>query len=100
MNFKHKFLNHLFPGKDLNRAYRVRISNAIDLKTSNYLNMANGDQFNTEIKLLSNGNYIESSAYLLKKEKKALVDMHQKQNEIAAAVMKQESLASGLLISL
>ena len=62
--------------------------------------MNNGDRFNAEIKLLSKGNFIESSSYQPKKEKSTLVDMYQKQNDIATAAMQQGSLAGGLLISL
>ncbi|CAF4109874.1 unnamed protein product, partial [Adineta steineri] len=83
VNFKHKFLNHLFPG----------------LKKSDYLSLPNGDPFNAEIKLLSKGKYIESSIYSPKTEKFASnKDYHVKQEEVADAAFRQESFASAVAI--
>ncbi|CAF1323609.1 unnamed protein product [Rotaria sp. Silwood1] len=83
VNFKHKFLNHLFPG----------------LKRSDYLLATNGDQFNAEIKLLANGKYIESSVYIPKKQKTVLTDaQRKKQVDVACAVFKQESVPSAAAI--
>jgi hypothetical protein len=96
VNFKHKFLNDLFPGKNLNRAFRIRVSRLIDLKTSDYLLVVNGDQFNAEIKSVAKGSYIESSSYLAKKEKSTFIDAYrQKQDEVATAAFAEKSLASG-----
>ncbi|CAF4182638.1 unnamed protein product, partial [Adineta steineri] len=92
VNFKHKFLNHLFP----------------DLKKSDYLSLLNGDPFNAEIKLLSKGKYIESSIYSAKKESSIYSpkkekfasnkDYHVKQEEVADAAFRQESFASAVAI--
>ncbi|CAF1503700.1 unnamed protein product [Rotaria magnacalcarata] len=83
VNFKHKFLNHLFP----------------DLKISDYLFLTNGDHFNAEIKSSSQGRYIESSIYTSKKEKNAPTDVYrQKQKNAASAALKQESLPSAVAI--
>ncbi|CAF4507593.1 unnamed protein product, partial [Rotaria sp. Silwood2] len=83
VNFKHKFLNHLFPG----------------LKRSDYVLTTDGDQFNAEIKLLANGKYIESSVYIPKKEKNMLTDAQRKKHaDVACAVFKLESVPSAAAI--
>ena len=66
-----------------------------------YLNGPNDDLFNAEIKLLSNGRYIESSNFTTKKDKIALDNMHRiKQAEVAAVAFKQDSLPKGLVSKL
>lgn len=121
MNFKHKFLNNLFPSKDLKVTYPIWISFSIDLKLEDYLLVANADEFNAEIKLLAKEKYIESSMYISKKKsyiessvcistKKSYTfgkkrnlptdDYRSKQTDIASAVFQQESLPNGLIIYL
>jgi hypothetical protein len=106
VNFKHKFLNNIFPGKDLSRTYPIGISCSIDLKISDYLLVVNGDEFNAEIKLLAKQRYIESTMYMpkkgnssFKKGKYGLSDGYrQKQSDIASTAFNQESLPGGLII--
>jgi hypothetical protein len=63
--------------------------------------VTDGDQFNDEIKLLSNERYIESRIYTAKKDKFASTDDYRKkQDDVARACFEQESFTSGLLIYL
>ncbi|CAF4526333.1 unnamed protein product [Rotaria socialis] len=83
VNFKHKFLNNLFP----------------DLKLSDYLLIANGDLFNEEIKSLSQERYIESSVRSSKKQKSSFKDYYRKkQQEAASNALKQPSLANAVAV--
>ncbi|CAF2038053.1 unnamed protein product [Rotaria magnacalcarata] len=83
VNFKHKFLNNLFP----------------DLKLSDYLLIANGDLFNEEIKSLSQERYIESSVRSSKKQKSSFKDYYrEKQQEAASTALKQPSLANAVAV--
>ncbi len=68
----------------------------IDLKTTDYLHVVNADQFNSEIKALAKGSYIESSTYTAKKEKFGLLDVYrQHQNDVATAAFNENSLGTG-----
>ncbi|CAF1689635.1 unnamed protein product, partial [Adineta ricciae] len=78
VNFKHKFLNHLFP----------------NVGSGEYLYVTNGDRFNEEMKLLANGKYIESSIYTCKKENFASDDYRKKQEDVATVAFEQESFNS------
>ncbi|CAF2136736.1 unnamed protein product [Rotaria magnacalcarata] len=83
VNFKHKFLNNLFP----------------DLKLSDYLLIANGDLFNEEIKSLSQERYIESSVRSSKKQKSSFKDYYrEKQQDTASTALKQPSLANAVAV--
>lgn len=69
------------------------------MKISDYLFVINGDQFNWDIKLLSQEKYNQSSMYTYAKGKNGLGDVYRhKQSEIASAALQQQSLASGLVI--
>lgn len=74
----------------------------IELKLSDYMYTTNGDQFNTEIKQLASGKYIESCLYTIKtikKAKSALTDDYlQKRNDAARIALKAETVQQGLII--
>jgi hypothetical protein len=71
------------------------------LKISDYLHVTIGDQFNEQIKLASNGKYLESSVYTIKKEKFAANDDYRKrQDDVAGAAFEQNSFNTGLIIYL
>ena len=76
------------------------MSFSIDLKVSDYLLTANEEDFNAEIKTKSLGKCVETSIYAQtkgkgEKRKRPNDEYRQKQNDIAEAVFKQDSLPKG-----
>lgn len=68
------------------------------MKLSDYLNVVNSDKFNSEIKALSNGRYIQSSIYAEREEKKQTTDDYkEKQRAIAKKVFTLGSIDAGML---
>ena len=101
INFEQKFLHHLFPSKNLNLTYLVCTFYSIGLTKSDYLYVTNGDRFNTEIKSLSDGRYIETSMYTAKKDITVLTDSYcKKQTDVTSNLFKQESVSCGKIIYL
>jgi hypothetical protein len=73
---------------------------SIGLTLTDYLNGPNANLFNTEMKQLSNGNYIESSNYTYKKENKNQMNdnYNQYKQAVATVAFAQDSVRKGSFI--